>query len=68
MNARKPHPSDASDEEWEFGAPNLSLPPLNVDQRDDDLREVFNGSRWPLRSDASWGRMPHDLSLWHTGY
>ena len=68
MNARKPYPSDVSDEEWEFVAPYLSLLPLDARQRDHDLREVFNGLRWLVRSGASWRLMPHDLPPWHTVY
>ena len=68
MNARKPYPSDVNDEEWEFVAPYLSLLPLDAGQRDHDLREVFNGLRWLVRSGASWRLMPHDLPPWHTVY
>lgn len=68
MNAPKAYPSDVSDEEWEFVAPYLSLLPLDAGQRDHDLREVFNGLRWLVRSGASWRLMPHDLSPWHTVY
>lgn len=68
MNARKPYPSDVSDEEWEFVAPYLALLPLDARQRDHDLREVFNGLRWAVRSGASWRMMPHDLPPWHTVY
>lgn len=68
MNARKPYSSDVSDEEWEFVAPYLSLLPLDARQRDHDMREVFNGLRWLVRSGASWRLMPHDLPPWHTVY
>lgn len=68
MNARKPYPSDVSDEEWEFVAPYLALLPLDAGQRDHDLREVFNGLRWLVRSGAAWRLMPHDLPPWHTVY
>ncbi len=52
MIARQPYPSDVSDAEWEFVAPYLALLPLDVSQRDHDLREVFNGLRWIVRSGA----------------
>ena len=68
MNARKPYPSDVSDEEWEFVAPYLALLPLDARQRDHDLREVFNGLRWVVRSGASWRMMPHDFPPWYTIY
>lgn len=68
MNARKPYPSDVSDEEWEFVAPYLALLRLDARQRDHDLREVFNGLRWIVRSGASWRMMPHDFPPWFTVY
>jgi transposase len=68
MNARTPYPSDVRDKEWEFVAPYLSLLPLDARQRNHDLRQVFNGLRWLVRSGASWRLMPHDLPPWHTVY
>lgn len=65
---RQPYPSDVSDEEWEFVAPYLCLLPLDAGQRQHDLREVFNGLRWLVRSGAAWRLMPHDLPPWHTVY
>lgn len=56
---RQPYPSDVSDEEWEFVAPYLCLLPLDAGQRQHDLREVFNGLRWLVRSGAAWRLMPH---------
>jgi transposase len=41
---------------------------LDSGQRDHDLREVFNGLRWLVRSGAAWRMMPHDLPPWHTIY
>ncbi len=35
-------------------------------QREHSLREVFNGLRWIVRTDAQWRMMPNDLPLWHT--
>ncbi len=43
MTARKPYPSDVSDDEWAFVAPSLMLLPEDVGQREHALREVFNG-------------------------
>jgi transposase len=68
MNARKPYPSDVTDEEWEFVAPYLTLLPLDALQREHSLREVFNGLRWLVRSGATWRLMPHDLPPWYTVY
>ena len=43
--ARKPYPSDVSDEEWAFVAPYLSLQSEQALQRKYELREVYNGLR-----------------------
>jgi transposase len=63
-----PYPSDVSDAEWKFVAPSLSLLPLDARHRDHDLREVFNGLRWLVRSGAAWRLLPHDLPPWYTVY
>jgi transposase len=41
--ARKPYPSDVTDDEWAFVAPYLTLMREDAPQRQHDLREVFNG-------------------------
>jgi transposase len=41
--ARKPYPSDVSDDEWAFVAPYLSLQSAHALQRKYELREVYNG-------------------------
>jgi transposase len=60
----KPYPSDVSDEEWSFVAPYLTLCRLDAEQRDYDLRAVFNALRWLVRSGAPWRMMPHDFPPW----
>ena len=37
-------------------------------QRDNDLREVFNGLRWIVRTGAQWRMMPTNLPPWPTIY
>src|SRR4051794_39144606 len=61
MSTRKAYPSDVSDEEWAFVAPYLALVKEDAPQRDHDLREVFNGLRWIVRTGSAWRYMPHDL-------
>jgi transposase len=68
MDTRKPYPSDVSDEEWAFLAPYLALVREDAPQRDYDLREVFNGLRWIVRTGSAWRYMPHDLPPWETIY
>jgi transposase len=62
--ARKPYPSDVSDEEWAFVAPYLTLVREDAPQRRHDLREVFNGLRWLVRTGAEWRMLPHDFPRW----
>jgi len=37
-------------------------------QRDYDLRAVFNGLRWIVRTGTQWRILPNDLPPWHTVY
>jgi transposase len=68
MSTRKPYPSDVSDDEWAFVAPYLTLLPADAGQRQYDLREVYNGLRWMVRTGATWRLMPHDLPPWYIVY
>ena len=63
MTARKPYPSDVSDEEWALVAPYLTLLPEDVGQREHSLREVFNGLRYVVKTGPPWRWMPNDLHL-----
>jgi transposase len=65
---RKLYPSDVSDDEWAFVAPYLTLMTEDAPQRDHDLREVFNGLRWIVRTGSPWRYMPHDLPPYYTVY
>jgi transposase len=65
---RKAYPSDVSDDEWAFVAPYLTLMREDAPQRDHDLREVFNGLRYIVRTGAPWRLMPNDLPPWYTVY
>jgi transposase len=64
--SRKPYPSDVPDDEWAFVAPYLTLMKEDAPQREHDLREVFNGLRWIIRTGSQWRLMPHDLPPWYT--
>ena len=68
MATRKPYPSDVSDEEWAFVAPYLALVREDAPQRNHELREVFNGLRWIVRTGSAWRYMPHDLPSWEAVY
>ena len=66
--ARKPNPSDVTDEEWAFVVPYLTLMTEDAPQREHDLREVFNGMRWIVRTGSPWRYVPNDLPPWQTVY
>ena len=66
--ARKPYPSDVTDEEWDFVAPYLTLLKEDAPQREHDLREVFNAMRWIVRTGSPWRYLPNDLPPWEAVY
>jgi transposase len=66
--ARKPYPSDVTDEEWDFVAPYLTLMKEDAPQREHDLREVFNAMRYVVRGGQAWRMMPNDLPPWPAVY
>lgn len=65
---RKAYDSDVNDEEWAFAAPYLTLMREDAPQREYEMREVFNGLRWIVRTGAAWRLMPHDLPPWWVVY
>ena len=66
--ARKPYPSDVTDEEWAFVAPYLTLMREDAPQREHSLREVFNGLRYFVRGGQAWRMLPNDLPPWDVVY
>lgn len=66
--ARKPYPSDVSDEEWALIAPYLVLLREDAGQRLYSLRELFNGLRYVIRHGIPWRAMPNDLPPWAAVY
>ncbi len=67
-DARKPYPTDVTDEEWAFVAPYLSLIDQEAPQRRHDLREVFNALRWIVRTGAQWRMLPTNFPPWAAVY
>src|SRR5205814_686214 len=63
-----PISSDVSDDEWAFVAPYLTLMTEDAPQRHHDLREVFNGLRYVVKTGAPWRWMPNDLPPWEAVY
>ena len=68
MSTRQAYPSDVTDDEWAFVAPYLSLISPDALQRKHDLREVYNGLRWLVRTGAQWRMLPHDFPRWDAVY
>lgn len=66
--ARRPYPTDVSDEEWAFVAPYLLLCPEAAGQRRHDRREVFNALRWLVRAGAPWRLLPTNFPPWAAVY
>jgi transposase len=65
---RKGYPSDVSDEDWEFLAPYLALVREDSPQRVHDLRRVFNGLRYMVKTGGQWRFMPNDFPPWQVVY
>jgi transposase len=66
--ARKPYPSDASDAEWEFLAPYLTLMREDAPQREYSLRDVFDALRYVVKTGCQWDMLPHDFPPWAAVY
>ena len=62
--ARKPYPSDVSDEEWSLVAHHLTLMKEAAPQREYPMRELFNA----LRYGVAWRAMPNDFPPWAAVY
>jgi transposase len=68
MITHRPYPSDVSDAEWEFVVPDLSLLPGGAGQRVHNLRDVFDGLRWIVRTGSPWRYLPKDFPPWEMVY
>ena len=66
--ARKPYPTDVTDDEWAFAAPYLTLLDPAAPQRKHDLREVFNALRWIVKAGAPWRLLPTNFPPWEAVY
>ena len=68
MITHQPYPSDVSDPEWAFVVPYLCLLPEDSGQRVYNLRDVFDGLRWIVRSGSPWCYLPKDFPPWEMVY
>ena len=55
------------DDEWAFVAPYLTVMSEEAPQREQPLREGFDGLRWIVRAGAPWRMLPNDLPPWEAG-
>lgn len=67
-SARKPYPSDVSDDEWSLIVPYLTLVREDAPQRQHSLRELFNALRYLVCYGIAWRAMPNDLPPWFAVY
>src|SRR5215211_6662698 len=65
---RKSYPSDASDAEWEFLVPYLTLMREDAPQREHALRDVFDAVRYVVKTGCQWDFLPHDFPPWTAAY
>jgi transposase len=65
---RKSYSSDVSDADWEFLAPYLTLMRQDSPQRTHDLREVYNGLCYVVKTGCQWRMLPHDFPDWTVVY
>jgi transposase len=66
--ARKPYPTDVTDDEWDFVAPYLALVREDAPQRTHGLRDVLNALRWLVKAGCPWRLLPHDFPPWPAVY
>ncbi len=64
--ARKPYPSDLTDEQWKLVEPFIPPERWGGRTRSVDVREVLDGIFYLLRSGCAWRAIPHDLPNWGT--
>ena len=68
MKARKPYPTDLTDEQWELLKPMLPPDKPRGRRRRVDLRDIINAILYLLRAGCSWRMLPHDFPPWQTVY
>lgn len=68
LPARVRYDSDVSEAEWSFCRPYLTLMDESAPQRVHDLRALFDGVRFVVRTGSQWRQLPHDLPPWAAVY
>lgn len=63
---RQSYPSDLTDGQWALVEPLIPPAKSGGRPREVNMREVFNGILYLLRTGCSWRQLPHDLPPWGT--
>jgi putative transposase len=66
--ARKPYPSDLTDEQWALIEDLLPPAKPGGRPREVSLREVVNAIMYLLRTGCAWRLLPHDFPKWNIVY
>ena len=66
--ARKPYPSDLTDEQWELIEDLIPPAKPGGRPREVSMREVLNAILYVLRSGCAWRLLPHDFPKWKIVY
>jgi len=64
--ARKPYPSDLTDEQWSIIEPMIPPALPGGRHRQANMREGINGIVYLNRTGCSWRQLPHDFPPWGT--
>jgi transposase len=68
MRARRPYPTDLSDDEWEILKPLIPEAKPGGRPRVHQPRELLNAIFYVLRGGCAWRLLPHDFLPWQTAY
>lgn len=68
VTARRPYPTDLTDEEWTRVEPFVRGNPVGPKPVVHDRREVVNAIFYISRTGAPWRHLPHDLPDWQSVY
>jgi putative transposase len=68
MRARRPYPTDLSDDEWEILKPLIPEAKPEGRPRAHHPRELLNAIFYVLRGGCAWRLLPHDFLPWQTAY
>ena len=66
--ARKPYPSDLTDEQWDLIEELIPSAKPGGRPREVSMREVLNAILYVLRSGCAWRLLPHDFPKWNIVY